>query len=123
VIDPAFHRLAHLGAEPGAGGRLVPREKLAVYPCRTAGTHLLLDRQVGAGGEGQSLAAGGIVVRACLDNRTGPGVAGQFQVGEAEMMGAPINAFDDCISRTLELVLQPSGCAFQAIVITDSRAS
>ena len=82
-----------------------PREKLAVDPCRTAGTHLLLDRQVGAGGEGQSLAAGGIVVRACLYNRTRPGVACQLQIGEAEMVGTPINAFHDGISRTLQLVV------------------
>ena len=49
-----------------------------------------------------------VVIGPGLDDRTGSAVAGQFQIGEAQMMGATVDPLDDRITGPLELVLQPA---------------
>ena len=49
---------------------------------------------------------GAVLVGPALDDRARLGVAGQLQVGEGEMVGAPVDAFDDDIGGPLELVVQ-----------------
>jgi hypothetical protein len=93
VIDPPIHRLADFGAESAGAECWVFREKLAVDPGGAWRGYLRLDRQIGSGGERQALAAVGVVVvHPRLDDRAGSRVAGQFEIGEAEVVRAPIAA-------------------------------
>src|SRR6185437_7822420 len=47
-----------------------------------------------------------IVIRACLDDRARRGIAGEFQIPEPKVMGAAIDAGDDHVGGSLELVVE-----------------
>ena len=108
MIDPAIHRLADLGAEAAAAERGLLGEKLAVEPGGARRRDLRFDREVRPGGERQALAAVGVVVGSRLDDGARPGVARHLQVGEDEMVGAPVDPVDDGVGRALQLVVQPA---------------
>ncbi len=90
VIDPPVHRLADFGAETAAAERRVFCEKLAVDPGGAWRGYLRLDRQVGSGGERQTLAPISVIIHPSLDDRAWARVACQLEIGEAEVVGAPM---------------------------------
>src|SRR6185437_5592503 len=47
-----------------------------------------------------------IVIRACLDDRARRGIAGEFQIPEPKVMGAAIDAGDDDVGGSFELVVE-----------------
>ena len=106
MIDPTIHCLADLGAEAAAAERRFLGKKLAVEPGRARRRDLRLDREVRSGGERQALAAGGVVVGSRLDDGPRLGVARHLQVGEDEMVGAPVDAVDDGVGRAFQFVVQ-----------------
>ena len=106
MIDAGLHRLADFGTESTAAQRRVLGEELSIEPCRAIRRDLLADREVGARGERQTLAAVGIVIDTRLDDRARRCVAGEFEIAEAQMVGPPVDAGDDGIGRALELVVE-----------------
>ena len=106
MIDPAVHCLADLCAEAAAAERGLLGEKLAVEPGGAGRRDLRLDREIRSSGERQALAAAGVVVGPRLDDGPRLGVARHLQVGENEMVRAPVDAVDDGVGRAFQLVVQ-----------------
>src|SRR5208337_2548570 len=106
MIDSAFHRVTDLGAEPPPplSAESLARSWRSSPVARPR--DLRLDREVPSGGERQTLVAAGIVVSSRLGGCPRLGVARHLQVGECEMVRAPVDAVDDRVGRTFRLVIQ-----------------
>ena len=100
MIDARLHGVAHLGAEPASAERRVLGEELAVEPGRPRRRHLRLDRKIRAGGERQATTSVRVVVDPRLDDGSRRRIAGHLEIGEPEMMGAPIDASDDRVGAS-----------------------
>ena len=72
-------------------------------------SRLRFDSEVGAYSQGKSLAAAGVGEPPQLDDSTGSSVAGCVEVRQAQVVGAPVHAVDDGVSRPLQLVIEAAG--------------
>src|SRR3546814_13662476 len=79
---------------------------MAVEPGRALGRDLLVQREVGSGGERMPLLALVVLPGPQFDNRPWPCVDRHVDVAEPQMMAAPIHAFDDGIGRARQFVMQ-----------------
>ena len=81
-------------------------KELTVEPSGAAGLDLRLQRQIGAHRKGDALPAGGIFKAAQLDDAARRGVGRRVEVGQADMVRAPIHAVDHGVGRAFELVVE-----------------
>ena len=91
---------------PTTAERWILGEKLPVEPGRTRRRHLRLDRKIRARGERQASPSVRVVIDAGLDNGARQRIAGHLEIGELEMMGAPIDACDDRVGAPLQFVVE-----------------
>ena len=109
-IDPPIKRGADFGAETGARklGRL-SGDQAPVEPGRPFRCHLLVEIKVRADRERDALPAPCILKPTQFHNAADRTVAGRFDVGELEVMDAPIDSVDDGERRSPQLIVEAAG--------------
>lgn len=107
--DALIERLADFAAKAGGrdGGRVFG-DQVTVEPGRPRGRNLLGQRQVGADRERETLLTVSADERPGFDDRSELRVAGRRQAWKAHMMGPAVDAVDDDIGRSRQLVLKPA---------------
>ena len=104
----AVHRVAHLGAEPaaasGAGSRAI---SLAVEPGRAGAVTCARSRGRSATASASAAVTLRVVeVRAARQSSPAGAVAGRLEIGELDVMGAPVDAVDHGIGRAVQFVVE-----------------
>ena len=106
VLGSVVHGVLHLGAEAAAQRHRLAGHRLAVEPGGAGRRHLLLDRKVGADGQGDAALAVGVGEGAELDDRARRAVAGGVKVRQPDVVGAAVDAVDHGIGGALQLVVE-----------------
>jgi hypothetical protein len=108
VIDPASiasRTWAPKPPQPSADSFAGSWRSSQVGPRRR---HLRLDRKIGARGERQAAMSIRVVVDRASTMTHRRCIAGHLEIGEPEMMGAPVDTSDDCVGAFLQFVVEVS---------------
>ena len=106
VFHATFHGIPHFRSKTAACCDRLAGEKLTVQPGRAWSCDLLLQGKVRSRCERKALAALGILIGACFDNRAWRGIACEFKVRKGEMERPAVDPFDDGIGGPFQLVMQ-----------------
>ena len=109
-VDTSVERGTDFAAETGAREiGAFTRDQAPVKPIRTFRGHLLIKIEIRADSKRDPLPAPGILKAPQLHDAADRAVAGRIDVGEFQMMHAPIDSVDDGERCAPELIIETSG--------------
>src|SRR5262249_31379669 len=108
-VDTSVERGTDFAAETDAREiSALTRDQTPVKPGRPFRRHLLVEIEIRADSKRDPLPAPGILKAPQLHDGADRAVAGRIDVGEFEIMDAPIDSVDDGERRAPELIIEPS---------------